>query len=518
MKNKSINMKIIACVFIISILSGCSKFLDRPLENQTQATKIDYTNLSLMYQPVSGVYRTASSGTFGKWISVAMITVRSDDSEPGNDDAGQNGIHNFQTDVTVKSYWGINDMWISLYGVVLGANNALAELDEFGKNIPASDAANKNLLARYRAEVRFFRALGQYWACRHFGATPILGAESINPNNLANAKKSSVEEVRKYVMAEMDTCIASLEDARPNEATHIGGVTKYTALMLKAKAAMDLAGNDNGSAYWDAVLTCTNQIIASNKFSLFNDYYELWKKPGKLCNEAILEFQYSDFGNATGDIVTSGNSASGEQWGNFYLFQAPDNSLGGVISGPGWMVPTQKAVDFLTARNDAIRLKTAIQYCGVNGVPGTFATTPDGDIVSGNAARKKYFNGKSYFPISQMTPGRADFYGANNNIRIFRYAEVLLMNAEAKIRKGQSGDAQINEVRNRVGLGSLAGANLQQLLDERHAELICEWWGERANDLIRTDQAATVLPGFIKGKSEYIPIPQAQEDANSNLK
>jgi hypothetical protein len=324
--------------------------------------------------------------------------------------------------------------------------------------------------------------------------------------------------VKKFVISEMDTCIANLEDARPNEATHIGGVTKYTALMLKAKAAMDLAGNNNGSPYWDVVLDCTNQIINSHKFSLFNDYYQLWKKPGKLCNEAILEFQYSDFGNPTGDIVTSGSNPY-ETWANFYLFQAPDNAYGGVISGPGWMVPTQKAVDFLTARNDAIRLKTTIQYCGINGQPGTYAVTPDGDTVTGNAAHKKYFNGKAYFPKSQMTPGRVDYYGANNNVRMFRYAEVLLMNAEAKIRKGQNGDAQINEVRNRVGLGPLANANIQQLLDERRAELICEWWGERVNDLIRTDQAATVLaPGFVKSKSEYIPIPQAQADVNSNLK
>ena len=66
-------------------------------------------------------------------------------------------------------------------------------------------------------------------------------------------------------MSEMDTCIASLEDARPNQATHMGGVTKYTALMLKAKAAMDLAGNDNGSPNWDVVLDCTNQIITQRQ-------------------------------------------------------------------------------------------------------------------------------------------------------------------------------------------------------------------------------------------------------------
>jgi hypothetical protein len=510
-------LKIIAWVITLSTLSGCTKFLDRPLENQGQATKIDYTNLSLMYQPVSGVYRTASSGSFARWIIVAMISERGDDIEPGNDDAGQIGVHNFQTDVTVKSYWAINDMWINLYGVALAANSALTELDEFGKNIPASDAVNTQLLARYRAEVKFFRAMAHFWVGRYYGAVPILGQESNDAKSLASAKKSSVEDVKKYVMSEMDTCIANLEDARPNEATHIGGVTKYTALMLKAKAAMDLAGDDNGSPYWDVVLDCTNQIINSNKFSLFNDYYQLWKQPGKLSNEALLEFQYSDFGNATGDIVTSGSNPN-ETWANFYLFQGPENSHGGVINGAGWMVPTQKAVDFLTARNDAIRLKTTIQYCGVNGQPGTYAVTPDGDTVSGNAGLRKYFNGKAYFPTSQMTPGRVDYYGANNNIHVYRYADVLLMNAEAKIRKGQSGDAQINEVRNRVGLSPLTNATIEQLLDERHAELICEWWGERFNDLLRTNQAATVLPGFVKGQSEYLPIPQAQEDQNSNLK
>jgi hypothetical protein len=446
-----------------------------------------------------------------------MLNVRSDDSEPGNDDAGQIGIHNFQTDVTVKSYWGINDMWINLYGVVLAANSALAELDQFGKNIPASDAANTALLARYRGEVRFFRALATFWIGRFWGAVPILGQESNDPNQLANAKKSSIEDVNKYVMAEMDTCIASLEDARPNQAAHTGGVTKYTALMLKAKAAMDLAGNNNGDPNWDVVLDCTDQIINSHKFSLFNDYYNLWKKAGKLSDEAILEFQYSDFGNATGDIVTSGANP-GETWANFFLFQGPENTKSNVITGAGWMVPTQKAVDFLTARNDAIRLKTAIQYCGINGDPNTFVLTPDGDPVSGNAAGKKYFNGKAYFPVKDMTPGRVDYYGANNNVHLYRYAEVLLMNAEARIRKGQNGDAEINEVRNRVGLGPLTNATIDQLMDERHAEFICEWWGERYNDLLRTDQAATVLPGFIKGKSEYLPIPQAQEDANSNLK
>jgi len=503
-------------LLIVFLSSGCSKFLDSPLENKAQATTIDYTNLSLMYQPVSGVYRTAASGTFAKWITVAIRSERSDDIAPGNDDAGQVAIHNFQNDVTVKSYWGINDMWIGMYGVVLGANSALAELDKFGKNIPANNVEKNKLLAEYQAEVRFFRALSHFWLCRTFGAVPILGIESNDPTTLGAATKSSIEDVKKHVISEMDFCIANLEDDRPNAATHFGAVTKYTALMLKAKVAMDLAGNNNSSPYWDVVLDCTNQIVNSGRFSLFNDYYQLFKKPGKLCDESILELQYSDFDKSTGDIVISG--APGEEWGNFFFFQGPENTYSPVITGPGWMVPTQKAVDFLKSRNDSIRLKTTIQYCGIDGDPATFYVTPDGDKISGNASRKKYFNGKAYYPTSQMTDGRVDYYGANNNIRIMRYAEVLLMNAEAKIRKGQNADVQVNLVRNRVKLSSISNVTLQQLLDERHAELICEWWGERFNDLLRTDQAATTLTGFVKGRSEYIPVPQAQEDVNPRLK
>jgi len=103
-------------------------------------------------------------------------------------------------------------------------------------------------------------------------------------------------------------------------------------------------------------------------------------------------------------------------------------------------------------------------------------------------------------------------------VRVLRYADVLLLNAEAKVRKGQNGDAPLNLVRQRAKLNPITGASLQNVLDERRAEFACEWWGERYNDLVRTGQAATVLApfGFAAGK-EYLPIPQAQKDLNPNF-
>ena len=65
---------------------------------------------------------------------------------------------------------------------------------------------------------------------------------------------------------------------------------------------------------WDDVLTLTDDIVNSGKFELYNDFYELFKIPGKLCNESLLEYQFTDFGNGSGDIVSSDN---------WFAFQGP---------------------------------------------------------------------------------------------------------------------------------------------------------------------------------------------------
>jgi hypothetical protein len=305
----------------------------------------------------------------------------------------------------------------------------------------------------------------------------------------------------------MDSSISFLEDARPNQASHKGAVTKYTALLIKAKAAADAAGNDNGSPYWDTVLSATNDIINSNLFSLYPDFYQLWKIPGKLSDESLLELQYTDFGTSTGTSVLPGA---------FFTFQGPSGDQhGNVVAGWGFLSPTPAIISFFNSRNDSVRLKTSVLFAGATET--SFVTTPSGDKIYGNSNAQTTFMGKAYTPGNQMTPGRTD-YSSNNNVRVLRYADVLLLNAEAKVRKGQNGDVPFNLVRQRAKLSAVTGVTLQQVLDERRAEFACEWWGERYNDLIRTGQAATVLApqGFAPGK-EYVPVPQAQQDLNPNL-
>lgn len=505
------------CIAATTLHTSCEKFLDKPLENQQRSEEINYKNTALMYGPVSGVYRAASDDNLVHWIDLSIRCMRDDDFQQAapnpNDNPELMAIKNFQKDVTIQSYWGLNQSWNSYYSLAIAANNALIELELFAAQIAPSNASDLALNKQYKAEVRFLRAYAHLMASRLFGDVPIL-SDSADIARLTTISKSSMSDVRKFIIDEMNNCIPDLEDARPNQAKHIGAVTKYSALLLKAKAASDLAGNDNASPYWDEVLSATDQIIASNKFALFGDHYQLFKVPGKLSNESLFELQYSDFGLPTGDIVRPG-----VDWGTFFKWQGPaGDQRGSAISGAGWIPPSQDIVDFLTARGDLTRLKTTILYCGINGDPASSALTPSGDKVYGNSFGTKYFNGKAYLPSSQMTTGRLE-YGANNNVRVLRYADALLLNAEAKVRKGQNGDEPFRQIRERANMQAITGVTLTQILDERRAEFACEWWGERFNDLVRTGRAQQVFGSkFVPGQSEYIPIPQTQIDANANFK
>ena len=133
----------------------------------------------------------------------------------------------------------------------------------------------------------------------------------------------------------------------------------------------------------------------------------------------------------------------------------------------------------------------------------------------GNVNNTNTWNGKAYTPRNQLTPGRSK-YGSNNNIRILRYADVLLINAEAKVRQGKNGDQPFNLVRARAQMPTLTNVTVEQILDERRMELVCEW-GERYNDLVRTGLAASVLSGWSENV-KYYPLPLSQLQTVPTLK
>lgn len=489
-KMKKLLFNICAGLFVAAsaLMTGCSKYIDINPEVNLPADKADYSNTSQMYMPVSGVYAT-SNNSFSFWAGQGLIAVRGDDMSKGGSPTDQiefSYCKNFQYD-RIVNFWALNSAWQGLYGVVNYANNALIALEGYAQYLTTDE--QKKLNQSYTAEVRFLRAYAYFRISNFWGDAPLVLSNEIAP------KKAGLQDIRKFILTEMDYCVDNLPAIRPNERTDApGAVTKYTALALKAKVQLymqDYAG----------VITSTDEIINSNRFQLYSSFSDLFKIPGKLSNESLYELQFTDFGAGSGNIVES------DAW---FAFQGPaGQSFPSYISGWGFMSPTDETIAFFKGRGESVRAQTTFLYAGQKTAYGdTLATAQTG--------MPTVFNGKAYTPSVQMTAGRTN-YGANNNIRILRYADVLLMNAEAKVRQGQSGDAPLNEVRKRAQLADLHSATLQDVLDERRAEFANEW-GERFFDLVRTDKAQTLLPGFVKGQSEFYPIPQNQVDLNPNLK
>lgn len=464
--------------------SSCSDFLDKLPENSVEIESVDYTNTANMYMPVSGIY-AKSRNLLASWSTYGCLLVRGDDVDKGGaptDQIEYEYASNFQYD-QLATFWALNGTWQNYYNVISLVNAALESLDKYAEHLTSD--SDKALNAQYQAEVRFFRALSYYYLVNLWNDVPILV-----DNQQLDIFRSPKADVIKYLYQDLDYCIANLPAIRPNESAHPGAVTKYTAEALKAKMKM----HENA---WEDVLSLTNDIIDSGKFELYPDFYNLFKIPGKLCNESLLEYQFTDFGNGSGDIVQSDN---------WFAFMGPRGEA--PISGWAFIEPTEKIVKLFEDRGETVRAETTFLM--------TDATTRDGDhIPAAVEGEPVVYNGKAYTPSNQMTPGRTG-YGDNNNIRVLRYADVLLMNAEAKVRLGQNGDAPLNLVRERAQMKPITNATLDQILEERQVELAVEW-GERFFDLVRTDRAAQELEGFVKGEHECYPIPQDQIDLNANL-
>jgi len=240
------------------------------------------------------------------------------------------------------------------------------------------------------------------------------------------------------------------------------------------------------------VADATGQIIGSGKFSLFDNFYELFKTPGKLSDESLFEFQYSDFGAGEGDRVSHLYAPYGpNSW---------DPSVDGASSGWGFFEPSIKFVGFMLDRGETERLETSVLF-SQRGIDSLIAstdytaetlpafvnpTTRDGDENTSDV-RSIFSSGKHYLPTNQLIPGRTE-YGSNKNYIVFRYAETLLMHAEALVQGANSSamtaDQAVNLVRARAGMPPLSGVTLDQVIDEKYAELSMEW-GKRFFDMVR---------------------------------
>lgn len=462
--------------------SSCD-YLDIVPEVKVPEKGVDFTNTDEMYQPVSGVYgilRTAGC----HWTVNLLTVIRDGDVWSGRYDDQAEMVSIGCSYVYNNAHWAFNNQWFNYYTIIRIATEALGSLDQYAQSI--TDEAGMKRYRSYCAEVRIIRAWAYYRLVQDFGDVTILR----DPNQ-KNLRRSDKRLVYKYMLDEdLDYAWKYGERLRPNEMEHVGAYTAYTARMLAAKVYLELGD-------YAKVEECTNDIINSGKFHLYPDFYQMFKVPGKLCDEKLMEVQCTDFGQGSGDEADAAH---------FFILGGP-----GImsildarrVSGWGFVGFTDSFLNWMKARGEKVRATTSVIYGG--------QLTPDRDLVdrATNAQNTNNWNGKWYLPINQITVGRYN-YGGANNICMMRYAEVLLMNAEALIRQGKDGDTPFNEVRTRAQMPTIEGVTLDDVLDERRMELCCEW-GIRYSDILRCGLAEKLLgPNGWAPDRAYYPLPAEQ--------
>jgi len=439
------------------------------------------------------------------WENFPLISVRGDDVNAGGE-GDQQPFWDTDKYIYDKDYWMYNSLWQNYYQSMFIAGSAMEQVELY------KPYANAALADQYIAEAKVLKAWWLFQVSRVWGALPV--PPSSDPSELFTVPLSSKDEVMQMISTWMDEAIPNLPAVRPNERTDIpGGVTRYTALAVKALANLELK-------QYQVVADATGEIIGSGKFELEEDYYELFKIKGKLNNENLLEMQYSDLGQPTGD-----------NYYYLYAFFGPQGwtpAVSGAGDGWGFWEPSMKYIKFMLDRGESVRLETSVIFTNrgiaaikedpnYSNLPSWISnTTRSGDVFN-DYARAMFASGKHYLPSNQLTTGRTS-YGTNKNFTCIRYAEVLLMYAEA-LAQGASGSAgsaadAVNLVRERVDLSPLASVNLDQVMDEKYAELAMEW-GTRFYDMVRLGRYDEMnydgRTNFNESKI-FLPYPQNQVD------
>lgn len=494
---------------ILLISVSCDDVLDEPLQNVEKAESIDYSRSEDMPAVIQGAY---GEWNWFQWETHPLIAVRGDDVNAAGDQFPLSETDEFRYD---RNFWMYRSAWENFYNDIILFNATIETIQKYkeaGANAAEADQAI--------AEFKVLRGFQLLQLTRLWG--DILVPETADIADLLDLPVADYEEALQHIVEDMEEAIPMLPSIRPNQRQDIkGGVTQYTAYAIKAMAHLDLKE-------YQEVADATGEIIGSGLFSLMPDYYQVFKIPGKLSDEMLLEFQYSDFGQG-----------SGTRTRHTWQFYGPPGSawepaVPGAGGGWGFWEPSTKYVKFLLERGEQERLVTSVIFTPagvaelladpeVDEIPAFldftadgFYITPSGDIFKDHP-RYNFLSGKFYLPSEQLTPGR-NTYGENKNFPVIRYAEILLMHAEALVSGATSAEMSaveaVNEVRNRAGLSDLASVTLDDVLDEKFAELGTEW-GIRFYDLVRHNRTSELDYGgrtYEEGEDRFLPYPLTQLD------
>lgn len=485
-------------------LGGCSDLLDqRPQGEWVQGDEGTggsfQSDVFTLYAKIRG-FNVSSGNT-----ALAIHSFRSEDAEKGSTaaDGAAHGrmFDDFEyiaTNGLIGSYWTAN------YEIIILANKILddiAQTEADNGTLSEGDLIN-------RSEAHFFRAFSFFNLVRAFGDIPKIDFRIDNAEE-ANIAKSPAAEIYALIDEDLDVAEAHLPQSWPP--VYTGRLTWGAARSLHARTWM--MRND-----WNNMYTAAVEVIQSGLYDLNTPYNQIFRETGENSSESIFELQCT---------ATPSQPASNDIGSQFAQVQGV-RGAGDWDLGWGWNTPTEQMAEAFE-EGDPRKDETLLYFIKTGEDPASIpANEPYGEKPIANASViNKYYNKKAYTnPSLRVTYTKGGYWF---NIRIIRYADVVLMAAEAANELGRTAEAgeYLEMVRARARgsnasiLPKVTTADQAEMREairhERRVELGMEF--DRFYDLVRWGIAREVL--HAAGKTGYqerhalLPLPQNEID-NSN--
>lgn len=504
--------KILSCISIIILMTGCSKEWLNDIEPQGKLLEVNYYNTEQEIKnglvSVYSMYKNQYwQGEWSSWYMAASIP--SDDAVVHGGGRGDRpeiwAIDDYAvTPITL----GIESIWDRCYYGIYRANVLITRVDL---------EANPSFRSMV-GEAKMLRALFYFDLVRYFGEVPLID-HILTPEEY-DQKKVSKDSIFEFIVEDLKDASADLPVNWTGEDRY--RMTKYAAHGLLGKVYMYMASPffGMGNVYYDSAAVQLKTVLDEGPYTLESDYDQVWSYLNEFNNETLIEISYGytseeywDGGAAAqGNVIQQLNGPRGLLWSA--------NSLGAdtIKAGWGFDMITRELIDEYRAQGDSVRLHgTALAEWQLRDWGLT-------DLEK-NENYTGYYTKKRTTWFQQNPSGVT--WGYNNNERILRKADIFLLYAEALAINGQDAGAIVNvdSVRTRAGLGSITDVMSDQGIDlltaiklERRLELAQE--AQRFFDLVRWGDAGTVLGplGFVVNKNEHYPIPQTEiDDSNGAL-
>jgi starch-binding outer membrane protein, SusD/RagB family len=492
---------IIAAVLTLCTMSGCKKFLETQRQGGYDADNYPYPAGAGPYdQFIFAAYNDLRSFDVHVFGFLHATSIRSDDADKGSTpaDGGANSLQMDNFPVLPNNGFA-NSLWTGYYGLINSCNTTIKEVNS-NEQIVAPEAVKEQTIA----EARFLRGYAYFMLVRLYGRVPLIDTLYQDPALQSNIPQSSSAALYEFIERDLNFAAASLPLSWDKNFT--GRATKGAAQGLLAKVYLT-------QKKWAPALAAAGAVINSGQYDLSTSYDKIFREEGENSKESVFEVQATadaNFPTARGIQYTQVQSVRGAgDWNYGWGFNTPSEALANAYE-PG----------------DPRRARTIL----FTSTPTTPGITIYGEVTPVGLPNPRY-NQKVYSnPAMKAAVGSRS--GWWMNVRILRYADVVLMYAEAANELGQTQEAlaKLEMVRARARAGNInilprITTTDQALLrdairHERRVELAMEH--DRFFDLVRWGIAQSALhaagkTNFSENRDVLLPIPQVQIDLSKNV-